>query len=260
MSYLVIKCGGSVLDNMSQTFFENVVEIMKRGQFKPIIVHGGGPNISKLLNQLEIETTFINGMRVTTERVLNVVEMVLSGTVNKTIVRKIIESNGDAFGLSGVDGMLLEAKQLGIHKELGYVGEIVSVNKNLLIDLLQMQMIPVISPIATDKSGQHWNINGDTAAAAIACELHASLCLVTNVSGVIKDGEVLPSIQMDVAKSMLKDDIITGGMIPKVCAAMECIQAGVNEVTIINGNEENALIKLVNGEKVGTKIMEGMTC
>ncbi|MGE8203940.1 acetylglutamate kinase [Heyndrickxia sp. NPDC080065] len=260
MSYLVIKCGGSVIENISPSFFQNIVMLMNEHDLNPIIVHGGGPNISDLLNKLGIETSFINGMRVTTDKVLDVVEMVLSGSVNKSIVREIIAYGGKAIGLSGVDGMLLKAKPLASESQLGFVGEIISVNTELLTPLFQKKLIPVISPIAIDESGQRWNINGDMAAAAIAKELQAPLCLITNVSGVMKDGKVLHSIQVPDAETMIKDQTITGGMIPKVQAALECLQAGVKEITILNGLEENAILKLNSGEPIGTKFMEGIKC
>ncbi|MBL5771332.1 acetylglutamate kinase [Heyndrickxia sporothermodurans] len=260
MSYIVIKCGGSVLENISSSFYSNIVDIMKSGKMKPIIVHGGGPDITTLLKKLDIETRFINGIRVTSKEVLRIVEMVLSGSSNKMVVRNIIANGGEAIGLSGIDGMLLEAKQFGEHHELGFVGEVVSVKKSLLDKLLDEHVIPVISPIAIDRNGQHWNINGDTAAAAIAREINGSLCMVTNVAGVIKEGKILHFIQEVEVENMISNQIITGGMIPKVNAAIECLRSGVKEVSIINGMDENALLKLVSGEMIGTKFMEGITC
>lgn len=233
---------------------------MKSEKIKPIIVHGGGPDITKLLKKMDIETRFINGIRVTSKDVLRVVEMVLSGSSNKTIVRNIIANGGESIGLSGVDGMLLEAKQFGEHHELGFVGEVVSVKKRLLDKLLDEHVIPVISPIAIGRNGQHWNINGDAAAAAIAREINASLCMVTNVAGVIKEGKILHHIQSLEAENMISNQLITGGMIPKVNAAIECLRSGVKEVSIINGMDDNALLKLVNGEMIGTKFLEGITC
>lgn len=260
MSYLVIKCGGSVMDQLPASFFDQLVQLVHQGQVKPILVHGGGPDITKLLNELNIESKFVNGLRVTTEQTLDVVEMVLSGKMNKSFVRNIIANGGKAVGLSGADGKLLEATPINPDLELGYVGKIAKVNNELLIQLSENQIIPVISPIGIDQSGQRWNINGDLAAAAIAKELHAPLWVITNVDGVMKENNIIHHLQISEATSLIENKVITGGMIPKVKAAIDCIQSGVKEVLILNGIEENILLKIMHGEKLGTKILEGITC
>ncbi|WP_033827003.1 acetylglutamate kinase [Bacillus andreraoultii] len=254
MSYFIIKCGGSVLDQMHPSFFENIVLMLKGHHIKPVIVHGGGPEISSMLSKLNIESQFVEGMRVTTNHVLDVVEMTLSGSMNKSIVRKIMECGGCAIGISGVDGMLLQAKPIEQGSELGYVGKVHAVNEKIIESLVEESFIPVISPVGIDEDSQRWNVNADLAAAAIAKALHAPLCLVTNVPGIMKDGSVLPKLtQLDIDR-LLDDQIITGGMIPKVKAVKECLQEGISEVVILNGTEENALIRLMNGEEIGTSI------
>lgn len=256
MDYLVIKFGGSVIQEVHTNFFKNIVSLMEEYAIQPIVVHGGGPTISSLLQTLEVETKFIDGMRVTDNQVLDVAEMVLSGLVNKEIVRKLITSGGNAIGLSGADGAFLQAEPLNIKQDLGYVGKITSVNTSLLNIFLDQKMIPVISPIAVDLSGQRWNINADLAAASIAKELQAPLCLITNVSGVMKNGSVLPYLTDIEIERLIEDGTITGGMIPKVRAAIECLREGINEVVILNGADENVLIDYINGKKVGTSIKE----
>ncbi len=153
MKYIVIKCGGSVLEKLPLSFFENIVKIHKTGDIQPVIVHGGGPLISSLLAKLGIETQFVNGQRATTEEVLDLVEMVLSGTVNKQIVRKMIEAKGQAYGISGVDGMLLKAEQIRNIHQLGYVGEVVEVKKSIIDHIVDQGFIPVVSPLGIDEFG-----------------------------------------------------------------------------------------------------------
>lgn len=253
MSYLVIKCGGSVLNNIHPSFYKNIVNLREQG-IQPIIVHGGGPVISDLLTKLNIETKFVDGLRVTDEKVLNVVEMVLSGPMNKTIVRNLQVAGGRAIGVSGVDGKLLKAKPLQSNNKLGYVGKVENVNIEFLQYLFDEQFIPVVSPIAIDDQGQRWNINADLAAAAVAKSLKATLCLITNVSGVIKDDQVLNHLTPSEISSLIANAVITGGMIPKVNAAIECLEEGINDVVILNGFEENVIQSYVKGLPIGTTI------
>ena len=170
MKYAVIKCGGSVLENLPKSFYEDVVKLHQSGEWAPVIVHGGGPLITSLLKTLHVETTFVNGLRVTNHEVLDVVEMVLSGSVNKQVVRNLIEAGGKALGVSGVDGMLLKARPVNEAKTIGFVGEVTEVNKKIIEDIADQGFIPVISPIGIDSSSQRYNINGDVAAAAVAKE------------------------------------------------------------------------------------------
>lgn len=242
------------MDQIHPSFFENIVLMLEERNIKPVVVHGGGPEISSMLSKLNIESQFVEGMRVTTNHVLDVVEMILSGSMNKSIVRKLIECGGHAIGISGVDGLLLQAKPIEQESELGYVGKVHSVNGNIIESLVEGNFIPVISPVGIDENSQRWNVNADLAAAAIAKALHAPLCLVTNVPGIMENGSVLPKLtQLDIDR-LLDDQIITGGMIPKVKAVKECLQEGISEVVILNGTEENALLRLMSGEEIGTSI------
>ncbi|MEN1970160.1 acetylglutamate kinase [Lentibacillus sp. N15] len=254
MAYLVVKCGGSVLEQLPKAFYENIVTLAKDYHVDPVIVHGGGPMVSSLLADLDITTSFVDGMRVTTEPVLDVVEMVLSGSTNKHIVRNIQVSEGNAIGLSGVDGGLLEARRLSGTQHLGFVGEVTSVNTKLLKGMLAQGQIPVISPIAADRNGQRWNINADLAAAAIAKALNAPLYLITNVSGVLHNGDVIHQLNAEDVQSMIESGDIYGGMIPKVQAAMQCLQQGIERVVILNGLTKDSLLYLADGKKIGTSI------
>lgn len=252
MRKIVIKCGGSILEQLPETFFENIVTLVNDYHVEPVIVHGGGPMVTSLLEKLGVETSFVDGLRVTTSEVLDVAEMVLTGAANKQLVGKIHINGGSAIGLSGVDGKLLVACPLNGEQKLGFVGEVESVNSNLLKTILDHGQIPVISPIGADNDGQRWNINGDLAAAAIAEALSADLYMITNVSGVLKQGEVIPHLNASEVTSMIEDGEIYGGMIPKVQAAIDCLQQGIEHVTILNGLEKDALIHLAKGEKKGT--------
>lgn len=252
MEYLVIKCGGSVMDKVPPSFYQDLVQIKEQKGVQPVLVHGGGPSISSHLEVMKIHSQFINGIRKTTEPVLHVVEMILSGSMNKEIVRNIIKAGGNSFGLSGVDGMLLEAKPIDDAEDLGLVGDIVSVKKEILEQLIASDLIPVVSPVAVDKLGQSYNINADTAAAAIAKALQASLCIVTDVDGVYVNGEVIHALSDLEADRLIENQIITGGMIPKVKAAFQTLNEGVKEVVILNGACEHILQDFVQGKGVGT--------
>lgn len=241
MKALVIKCGGSTIEKLPSSFFKELVELKNIHDIQPIIVHGGGPSISKLLSTLKVETTFVNGLRKTTEPVLEVVEMILSGTTNKHLVRQVMKAGGNALGLSGVDGKFLMAKPITNVDDLGLVGEIEQVNKQLLIAIMAQGVIPIISPVAVDNQGQHYNINADLAAAAIACAFHSTLCMVTDVDGV-KVGKSIASNLSDIqVSSLIEENHITGGMIPKVKAAISCLENGVSKVGVINGSTPDAL-------------------
>lgn len=253
MNYLIIKCGGSIISKLPATFYTDIVAMKQTGDVQPIIIHGGGPAISTILHDLNIPTTFVNGLRKTTEQVMEVVEMILSGSMNKQLVREIIHSGGNGFGLSGVDGMLLEAKPVENSKELGLVGEIIQVNTEILSPIIEKGMIPVISPVAVDKFGQQYNVNADMAASAIAKSFHGSLCLITDVDGVLLENMKLPTLSDKEATSLIADGKITGGMIPKVQAAFDCLKEGVKEVAIINGVHEHSLQQFVTGHPVGTR-------
>lgn len=253
MKALIIKCGGSTIENLPFSFYKELVELKSIHDIQPIIVHGGGPSISSLLSTLNVETTFVNGLRMTTEPVLEVVEMVLSGSMNKHLVRQVMKAGGNALGLSGVDGKFLMAKPISNAEELGLVGEIEWVNKQLLIAVMSQEVIPIISPVAVDNKGQHYNINADLAAAAIACAFHSSLCMVTDVDGVKVGESIVASLSDSQVVRLIEETHITGGMIPKVNAAISCLVNGVTKVGIINGATPDALTLFALGQGgVGT--------
>ncbi|WP_240903866.1 acetylglutamate kinase [Chengkuizengella sediminis] len=254
----VLKCGGSTLAGLPETFFQELKNLQDEG-FSPVIVHGGGPAISNTLAKLNIETEFINGLRKTTNEVLDVVEMVLSGKMNKEIVRQIQMNGANTLGLSGVDGNLLEAEPVHNGDEIGYVGEIKQVNAELIQSLINTGYIPVIAPIGIDRNGQRYNVNADTAAGAVASHIGVQkMIVVTDVPGILKQvnhqKEVLPSVTTNEIEEMIHSGEIFGGMIPKVRAAMKCIQGDVQEVLIVDGSEPNVLTKVIKGENIGTRI------
>ncbi|WP_246943042.1 acetylglutamate kinase [Bacillus pinisoli] len=259
MEYLVIKCGGSVMEQLPPSFYKNIVQLHESQSVIPVIVHGGGPLISTMMSKLGTEATFINGLRVTSAEVLDVVEMVLSGTVNKQIVRKLLQVKGQAFGMSGVDGMLLKAGPTKDATTLGYVGEVVEVNRKALDSMMNKGFIPVISPIGMDESGQRYNINGDTAASAIAKALGAKLCMISDIPGIYTElnGEkmTLKQITKKKVEDMISSGMISGGMIPKVKAAIDGLLHGIPEVVILNGLEKDSLLHFMAGLEIGTKIV-----
>jgi acetylglutamate kinase len=259
MDYLVIKCGGSVLENLPRSFYQDVISLQQSGKWMPIIVHGGGPLITGLLTNLKIETKFINGLRVTNKEVLDIVEMVLSGSVNKQVVRNIIEADGNAYGVSGVDGSLLKARPTSDAETLGYVGEVVKVNNNIIEEIVNQGYIPVISPIGIDADGQRYNINGDIAASAIAKSLGANLCFISDIPGILieENGKKikLDKVSKATAKELIKNQTIYGGMIPKVNAAIDGLTHKIPVVGIIDGFEKHSLVDYVAGKNIGTKIV-----
>lgn len=255
----VMKCGGSTLAALPDSFFEDLKELQQKG-VRPVIVHGGGPAISGNLEKLGIETEFVNGLRKTTEDVLDVVEMVLAGTINKGIVRRIQSVGGSAIGLSGSDGGLIEAKLVTNHAEVGWVGDVTYVKSSILSGVLEMGYMPVVAPIGVDPSGQRYNINADTAAGAVASHLGVNrMIVVTDVPGIMKgagdEKRVLPTVTVQEIEDMIGTGEIYGGMIPKVRAAISCIHGKVSEVVIVNGSEPNVLSRVLGGEVLGTRIV-----
>jgi acetylglutamate kinase len=256
----VMKCGGSTLAALPASFFEDMRQLQEEG-IVTVIVHGGGPAISETLGKLGIESGFVNGLRVTTEAVLDVVEMVLSGQINKEIVRRIQLTGAAALGLSGVDGHLIEARPVANSHEVGLVGDVTRVNADLIQGIVNMGYIPVIAPVGLgEDGGQRYNINADTAAGAVASHLCVEqMVVVTDVPGIMKtvDGEkqVLPMVSVAEIEEMIASGDIYGGMIPKVRAAIACIQGKVQEVVIVNGSEPNVLSKVLKGTGIGTRIV-----
>jgi acetylglutamate kinase len=261
MSYrsFVLKCGGSTLAALPNSFYEDVTVLQQQG-ILAVVVHGGGPAITDMLNLMNIESRFVDGLRVTNEATLDVVEMVLSGQMNKEIVRKIQATGSRAIGISGVDGHLIEARPVANADQIGYVGEVTHIHKELIHALLQMNYIPVIAPLGISaNNAQRYNINADTAAGAIASSIDAEqLVIVTDVPGIMKsiDGEkhVLSHITVQEVEAMIANGEIYGGMIPKVRAAMLCIQGNLQEVIIVDGKHPQILRKIFQNEQIGTRI------
>jgi len=256
----VMKCGGSTLAALPDSFFAELRELQNSG-ISPVIVHGGGPAISETLDKLGIETEFVQGLRKTNDQVLDVVEMVLAGRINKEIVRKMETNGAKSIGLSGVDGMLIKARPVANASEIGFVGEVTTVNATIVEGIMNMGYIPVIAPIGIDESGQRYNINADTAAGAVASQLGVSrMIVVTDVPGIMKtvDGQkiTLPSVTVAEIEEMIVTGEIYGGMIPKVRAAIACLQGNVQEVVIVSGAQEGVLTEAVKAGGVGTVIKQ----
>ncbi|TYA12578.1 acetylglutamate kinase [Paenibacillus faecis] len=255
----VMKCGGSTLEELPDSFYKDLAGLQEDG-IQPVIVHGGGPAISENLGKLGIESRFVNGLRYTSEEVLDVVEMVLAGSINKKIVRRIGQAGGKAVGLSGVDGGLIQAKPVVNAAEVGRVGDVTGVNAELIEGVQKLGYIPVIAPVGMDREGQRYNINADTAAGAVASVLGVQrMIVVTDVPGIMKtvNGEkrVLPTVTVQQIEDMILTGEIYGGMIPKVRAAVACISGKVNEVVIVDGSVPGVLGKVLAGEAIGTKIL-----
>lgn len=257
----VMKCGGSTLAALPDAFFQDLRDLQERG-VQPVIVHGGGPAINETLGKLGIESRFVNGLRVTDEATLDVVEMVLAGRINKEIVRKLGKNGAKAIGLSGTDGNLVEAKPVANSGEVGLVGDVVSVKAEIIEGIIAMGYLPVIAPIGIDGASQRYNINADTAAGAVASHLGVdTMIVVTDVPGIMRtvNGEkvVLPEVTFADIEEMIASGEIYGGMIPKVRAAMSCLHGNVKEVLIVDGSAERVLSRAVTEGQIGTRIKRG---
>jgi acetylglutamate kinase len=256
---VVIKLGGHAMgseDAMDE--FARDVALMRQVGVNPVIVHGGGPMINKMLERLNIQSSFVNGKRVTDAATMEVVEMVLSGIVNSNIVQAITEQGGRAVGVSGKDGGLIVCDQED--PELGLVGRPTEVNPRLLRDFADKGIIPVIAPLGMGRNGETFNLNGDTAAGAIAAALKADrLLLLTDVAGVKnKDGEVLTELTAQQIRDMIADGTIAGGMIPKTETALAALDGGVRAAVILDGRAPNAcLLELFTEHGAGSIIRRG---
>ena len=257
---VVVKYGGAAMieEHLKQNFAQDIVLLQSLGML-PVIVHGGGPEVSKAMEQLGQEVSFIDGLRVTSSENLKVTEMVLSGTINKEIIAHINTFGGKAVGVSGKDGHLIEAckksHEGGI--DLGFVGEIKKVNPELLMVLLKQGFLPVVSPIGLSKDGVTYNINADTTASRIAVSLGAyKIIFMTDVDGVLKKGKLCAQLTSSEVEKMIEKNVITGGMSPKVDAGLYCVKNGVESVQIINGTEPHSVIaELFTDQGIGTKIV-----
>jgi len=256
-SIFVIKYGGAAMEEESlKKEFAKDVALLKYVGINPVIVHGGGPMIGRLLKDLQIPTRFVNGLRVTDEKTLEVAEMVLSGLVNKEIVKNINDMGGKAIGLSGKDGRLLMAKQVE-NKEVGLVGEITSVDVAIIKDISRHGYIPVIAPIADGVDGRAYNINADTAAGSIASALSAEkFILLTDVEGVMgADGKLISVLKRSEIEKLIDDNVVTGGMIPKVTCCTDALKGGVREAHVVDGRIPHAiLLEVFTDSGIGTEI------
>ncbi len=266
---VLIKYGGHAMgeDHIAQRFARDIVLIKQLG-VKPIVVHGGGPQIGQMLDRLGIKSNFIDGLRVTDSKTVEVVEMVLAGSINKQIVSAINNAGGKAVGLSGKDANLIQARKLqratrdpqsNIEKvlELGFVGEPAKINPGVLKTISDSDLIPVVAPIGIGENGETYNINADTAAGAIAGAVGAMrLLMLTDVAGVLDENkQVIAELSKDRALAMIKSGAINGGMIPKVETCLEALAAGVGGVVILDGRVEHAvLLELFTEHGVGTLI------
>jgi acetylglutamate kinase len=253
---VVIKLGGHAMtsDEAMDSFARDVV-LMRQVGINPVIVHGGGPMINALLDKLEIKSDFVNGKRVTDAATMEVVEMVLSGTVNKRIVQAINKQGGRAVGLSGKDANLVVCDPA--NPELGLVGNPSEINPEVIRTLFENDLIPVIAPLGAGRNGETFNINGDTVAGAIAGALSADrLLLLTDVSGVKNaDGDVLTEMNSDQIREMTASGVIAGGMIPKTETALAALEEGVKAVVILDGRAPNAcLLELFTEHGAGSII------
>ena len=257
---VVIKYGGNAMvnENLKEQVMEDIVLLWLIG-VKVVLVHGGGPEINELMSKLGKKAEFVNGLRVTDKETVDIVQMVLAGKVNKSLVSFLESKGGNAMGISGIDGGLLTAQMKD--EKLGYVGKIVDVNISPVTDLLEKGYIPVISTVASDKDGNVYNINGDTTAARIAGALNAErLIMMTDIAGILKDKDdpstLIPHVTLDEADKLFKDGTISGGMIPKVDCCIEAIKSGVKNVIIMDGRVPHSiLMEILTDEGAGTMVM-----
>ena len=259
---VVVKYGGNAMINpqLKEQVMEDIVLLWLIG-VKVILVHGGGPEISETMKKLGKQAQFVNGLRVTDKETVDIVQMVLAGKVNKDLVNLLQMKGGHAVGLSGIDGGILEATMKD--EALGYVGEVTKVRTQPILDILEKNYIPVISTVASDRQGNTYNINGDTAAAYIAGALGAErLIMMTDIAGVMMDKDdpdsLIPYITVSDAEKLKAQGVISGGMIPKVDCCIEALNAGVNNVIIMDGRiPHSILMELLTDEGAGTMVMKG---
>ena len=256
---VVIKYGGNAMINedLKQQVMEDIALLWLIG-VKVVLVHGGGPEISDVMQKFGKEAVFVDGLRVTDKETVDIVQMVLAGKVNKSLVTLLQKKGGHAVGLSGMDGGLIEAKMKD--ERLGYVGKITKIRPQPINDLLEKNYIPVISTVASDRDGHSYNINGDTAAAYIAGALGAErLIMMTDIAGILRDKDdpdtLIPEITISEAKALSEEGVISGGMIPKVDCCIEAIHKGVKNVIIMDGRVPHSLLmEILTDEGAGTMV------
>jgi len=265
---IVVKYGGNAMtDPELESSFARDIVLLKTVGMHPVVVHGGGPQVDNLLKELGRQSDRIDGMRVTDKSTMDVVEMVLGGSVNKSIVSLINKHGGRAIGLTGKDANLIQAKKLMMEKigadgiavpvDLGFVGDVVSVNKDVINMLIASDFIPVIAPLGVDSEGNTYNINADLVAGKVAEFLQAEkLMLLTNIKGVLgRDGEVVTGLTPKKVDGLIEDGTISGGMIPKIQCALDAVRSGVKSAVIVDGRVPHAtLLEIFTNEGVGTLI------
>ena len=257
---VVVKYGGNAMVNeeLKHQVMEDIVLLWLIG-IRVVLVHGGGPEISDMMDRLGKKPEFVDGLRVTDRETVDIVQMVLAGKVNKGLVTLLERNGGNAVGLSGMDGKLIEARMKNV--ALGYVGSITKINIKPVMDLLEKGYIPVISTIGCDEEGNAYNINGDTAAAWIAGALEAErLIMMTDIAGILRDPKdpatLIPELTISEATKLFEQDIISGGMIPKVECCIDAIHMGVRKVIIMDGRVPHAiLMELLTDEGAGTMVI-----
>ncbi|MGM8898585.1 MULTISPECIES: acetylglutamate kinase [unclassified Psychrobacter] len=269
---IVVKYGGNAMtDPALESSFARDIVLLKTVGLHPVVVHGGGPQVDNLLKELGRQSDRIDGMRVTDKRTMDIVEMVLGGSVNKSIVSLINKHGGSAIGLTGKDANLIQAKKLLVEKpgadgvavpvDLGYVGDVVSVNKDVINMLIASNFIPVIAPLGVDEEGNTYNINADLVAGKVAEFLQAEkLMLLTNIKGVLgRDGKVVTGLTPKKVDSLIEDGTISGGMIPKIQCALDAVRSGVKSAVIVDGRVPHAtLLEIFTNEGVGTLISRNL--
>ena len=256
---VVVKYGGNAMINetLKQQVMEDIVLLWLVG-VKVVLVHGGGPEINDLMARLGKEPTFVDGLRVTDKETVDIVQMVLAGKVNKTLVNLLEARGGKAMGISGIDGRLIEAEMKD--ERLGYVGKITEIHIKPVLDLLENGYIPVISTVGCDREGNTYNINGDTAAARIAGALGAErLIMMTDIAGILRDKDdpatLIPELTVSEADALRSEGVISGGMIPKVDCCIDAIDHGVENVIIMDGRiSHSILMELLTDEGAGTMV------
>ena len=259
---VVVKYGGNAMINeeLKEQVMQDIVLLWLIG-VKVVLVHGGGPEINDMMEKLGKQPEFVDGLRVTDKETVDIVQMVLSGKVNKTLVNLLEAKGGKAMGISGMDGRLIEAEPK--NEKLGFVGNITNINEAPILDLLEKGYIPVISTIGCDRQGNAYNINGDTAAAHIAGAIGASrLIMMTDIAGILEDKDdpstLIPEITVSQAHSLYRDGTISDGMIPKVGCCIEAIYNGVEKVITMDGRVPHSiLMEILTDEGAGTMVVRG---
>ena len=265
---IVVKYGGHAMEGGAAQNFAQDIVLMKQTGIDPVVVHGGGPQIGAMLKKLAIKSEFIDGLRVTDQAAIEVVEMVLTGSINKAIVSGINAAGGRAVGVSGKDGNLVIARKVVREKrdpatgekvtvDLGFVGEPETVNPDVLKTIMRSDLIPVIAPIGVGRAGETYNINADTVAGAVAGAMAAArLVLLTDVEGVLdRDGKLIPKLTVSEARALIADGTISGGMIPKIQTAIEAVESGVRAAVILDGRIPHVLLlELFTEHGAGTMI------